>query len=206
MNKNSKFVITGIGTDVGKTVVSSIIAEALKASYWKPIQAGDLDNSDSIKVNRFTDNVTVLPEAFRLSEPMSPHAAAEVDGVEIAIDDLNIPEVEGNLIIEGAGGIMVPVNSNGLTFADLIEQWKLPTIVVSRHYLGSINHTLLTVEVLQSRGVTIEGLVFVGDENKATEEIILKSTGVKFLARIPMAEELNKAFVLEQADLLAGFF
>ena len=200
MNKNSKLVITGIGTDVGKTVVSSIIAEALKASYWKPIQAGDLDNSDSIKVDRFTDNVTVLPEAFRLSEPMSPHAAAEIDGVEIAKDDLDIPEVEGNLIIEGAGGIMVPVNSNGLTFADIIERWNLPTIVVSRHYLGSINHTLLTLEVLQSRGVTIEGLVFVGAENKATEEIILKSTGVKFLARIPMAKELNKTFVLEQAE------
>ena len=200
MNKNSKLVITGIGTDVGKTVVSSIIAEALKASYWKPIQAGDLDNSDSIKVDLFTDNVTVLPEAFRLSEPMSPHAAAEIDGVEIAKDDLDIPEVEGNLIIEGAGGIMVPVNSNGLTFADIIERWNLPTIVVSRHYLGSINHTLLTLEVLQSRGVTIEGLVFVGAENKATEEIILKSTGVKFLARIPMAKELNKTFVLEQAE------
>ena len=200
MNKNSKLVITGIGTDVGKTVVSSIIAEALKASYWKPIQAGDLDNSDSIKVDRFTDNVTVLPEAFRLSEPMSPHAAAEIDGVEIAKDDLDLLEVGGNLIIEGAGGIMVPVNSNGLTFADIIERWNLPTIVVSRHYLGSINHTLLTLEVLQSRGVTIEGLVFVGAENKATEEIILKSTGVKFLARIPMAKELNKTFVLEQAE------
>lgn len=200
MNKNSKLVITGIGTDVGKTVVSSIIAEALKASYWKPIQAGDLDNSDSIKVDRFTDNVTVLPEAFRLSEPMSPHAAAEIDGVEIAKDDLDLPEVGGNLIIEGAGGIMVPVNSNGLTFADIIERWNLPTIVVSRHYLGSINHTLLTLEVLQSRGVIIEGLVFVGAENKATEEIILKSTGVKFLARIPMAKELNKTFVLEQAE------
>jgi len=203
MNKNSKFVITGIGTDVGKTVVSSILAEALKATYWKPIQAGDLDNSDSIKVNGFTDNVTVLPETFRLSEPMSPHAAAEIDGVEITKEDLNIPEVEGNLIVEGAGGIMVPVNSNGLTFADLIEHWNLPTIVVSRHYLGSINHTLLTIEVLQNRGVAIEGIVFVGDENKATEEIILKSTGVKFLARIPMAEELNKPFVLGQAEQVA---
>jgi dethiobiotin synthetase len=203
MNKNSKFVITGIGTDVGKTVVSSIVAEALKATYWKPIQAGDLDNSDSIKVNGFTDNVTVLPEAFRLSEPMSPHAAAEIDGVEIAKEDLNIPDVEGNLIVEGAGGVMVPVNSNGLTFADLIEHWNLPTIVVSKHYLGSINHTLLTIEVLQNRGVDIEGIIFVGDENKATEEIILKSTGVEFLARIPIAEELNKEFVLKQAGQVA---
>ena len=177
-----------------------------KPARKKPIQAGDLDNSDSIKVNRFTDSVRVLEEVFRLSEPMSPHAAAEIDGVEITKDDLSLPEVEGNLIVEGAGGIMVPVNSKGLTFADLIEHWNLPTIVVSRHYLGSINHTLMTVELLQKRGITIEGIVFVGDENKATEEIILKSTGVKFLARIPMAEELNKEFVLGQSNQVAFDF
>ena len=201
MNKNSKFVITGIGTDVGKTVVSSIIAEALKASYWKPIQAGDLDNSDSIKVNRFTDNVRVLPEAFRLSEPMSPHAAAEIDGVEIAKDDLNIPEVDGNLIIEGAGGIMVPVNSNGLTFADLIEHWNLPTIVVSRHYLGSINHTLLTIEALKSRNLNIAGIIFSGNENKSSETIILNKTGVKCIGRIEQEPYFDPTVVREYADL-----
>lgn len=195
-----KFVITGIGTDVGKTVVSSIISESLKATYWKPIQAGDLNNSDSIKVDRYTENVTVLPEAFLLSQPMSPHAAAERDGVKIKLEDLKAPKVEGNLIIEGAGGILVPVNSDGLTFADLIEYWKIPAIVVSRHYLGSINHTLMTIEVLRKRGVDIAGIVFVGDENKPTEEIILKSTGVKMMARIPNADEVNKAFILQQAE------
>lgn len=196
---NSKFVITGIGTDVGKTVVSSIIAEALKASYWKPIQAGDLDNSDSIKVERFTDNVVILPEAFRLSQPMSPHAAAEIDGVTITLDDLEIPTVNGNLLVEGAGGIMVPINSDGLTYTDTIVHWNLPTIVVSRHYLGSINHTLMTIDILKNRGIEIAGIVFVGDENKATEEVILSSTGVVCLARIPMAAELNKDFIKDQA-------
>lgn len=199
---NYKFVITGIGTDVGKTIVSSIVAESLRATYWKPIQAGDLDNSDSIKVNNYTDSVTILPEAFRLTEPMSPHAAAEIDGVNIRIDDLKLPEVEGNFIVEGAGGLMVPINSDGLTFADAIEFWNLPTIVVSRHYLGSINHTLMTIEILKNRGVEIVGIIFVGDENKATEEIILKSTGVTMIARIPMADILNMEFVLEQAKLL----
>ena len=157
---SKKFVITGIGTDVGKTVVSSILAEALKASYWKPVQAGDLDNSDSIKVAAYTENVSVLEEGFRLSQPMSPHAAAKIDGVSIELEDLKVPEVSGNLIIEGAGGLMVPLNSKGLTYIDVFENWQLPTIVVSRHYLGSINHTLLTIEVLNSRGIEIEGIVF----------------------------------------------
>lgn len=196
---NYKFTVAGIGTDVGKTIVSSIIAEALQAFYWKPIQAGDLDNSDSIKVAGYTENVTVLPEAFQLSQPMSPHAAANIDGVQIKINDLKLPEVEGNLIVEGAGGVMVPINSDGLTFADAIQFWGLPTILVSRHYLGSINHTLLTVEVLKSRGVEIAGIVFVGDENQATEDIILKTTGLKMIARIPMASVLDKGFILEQA-------
>lgn len=199
---NYKFVITGIGTDVGKTIVSSIIAEALSAIYWKPIQAGDLDRSDSIKVSQLTNNVKVFQEAFRLTQSMSPHAAAKIDGVTIKLEDLTIPDVEGNLVIEGAGGIMVPINSDGLTFADAIEFWNLPTIIVSRHYLGSINHTLLTVEVLKARGVNLAGLVFVGDENQSTEEFILKSTGLKMIARIPIAKNLNKEFVLEQATLL----
>lgn len=197
-----KIVITGIGTDVGKTVVSAIVSEALSASYWKPVQAGDLDNSDSKKIDRYTDNVTVLPEAFLLSEPMSPHAAAEIDGVKILKEDIVIPEVENNLIIEGAGGLMVPINSEGLIYADLFEAWKLPTIVVSRHYLGSINHTLLTLEVLKNRGVEILGIIYVGDENKATESIIQANSNVPFIARIPMAEKVDKEFILNQAERL----
>jgi len=196
---NKQFAITGIGTDVGKTVVSAILSEALHATYWKPVQAGDLNNSDAIKVDALTSNVTFHPEAFKLSEPMSPHAAANSDGVSIHLSDLALPEISGNLIVEGAGGLMVPLNDQGLTFSDVIESWKLPTILVSRHYLGSINHSLLTAEVLRYKGILVEGIIFVGAENKATEEIILKATGLKKITRIPLTETLDKNFIAEQA-------
>ena len=196
---SQRFAVTGIGTDVGKTVVSAILAESLQANYWKPVQAGDLDNSDSIKVERFTSNVNLLPEKFKLTEPMSPHAAARIDGVQIAKEDLNLPAVSGNLIVEGAGGLLVPFNDDGLLFADLLEYWGLPTIVVSRHYLGSINHTLLTMETLKKRGVEVAGIIFVGNENNETEQVIKSVTGVKVLGRIPVAKELNDKFIQEQA-------
>lgn len=195
-----QFAITGIGTDVGKTVVSAIIAESLQAVYWKPVQAGDLKNSDSIKVGELTRNVSVLPERFRLTEPMSPHAAANLDNIQITEEELKLPEVNGNLIVEGAGGLLVPFNEDGLLFADLIQRWRLPVIVVSKHYLGSINHTLMTLEILNKRGIEVEGLVFVGDENKETENIISTITGVKTIARIPITTELNAEFITEQAE------
>lgn len=193
------FAVTGIGTDVGKTVVSAILAESLCASYWKPVQAGDLDNSDSIKLEQLTHNVKVLKERFQLSQPMSPHAAAKIDGVKIKGGDLKLPEVEGNLIVEGAGGLLVPFNDEGLLFVDLLEYWNLPVIVVSRHYLGSINHTLLTMEVLKKRGVNVEGIIFVGDENKETEAIIAQITGARVLGRIPITKEVNSDFITEQS-------
>lgn len=199
MSKQNKYVVTGIGTDVGKTVVSAILAESMHATYWKPVQAGDLDNSDSIKVKNLTDHVEVLPEAFKLTEPMSPHAAAAIDGVQIESFHFNIPTQEP-LIIEGAGGLMVPINFNGLTYLDLFEQWKLPVILVSRHYLGSINHTLMSCELLKNRGIHIAGIVFVGDENQGTESIILKNTGLQMIARIPEARHVNKTFIQEQSQ------
>ena len=202
-NKNKKFIITGIGTDIGKTVVSAIVAQSLDASYWKPIQAGDLENSDSLKVQNWTtDSVTILPEKFRLSQPMSPQAAAEIDGVEIAKEAFQLPLVEGNLVVEGAGGLMVPLNKKGLLLIDLFEEWNLPVIVVSRHYVGSINHTLLTIEALKNRKIKIEGIVFVGDKNHATESFILNYTDLKMIARIPLKGEVNTAFIQEQARIL----
>lgn len=200
---NKQYFVTGIGTDVGKTVVSAILSESLQATYWKPIQAGDLNNSDSIKVARLTKKVTVLEEAFKLTEPMSPHAAAAIDGIEISIQELQPPKVEGPLIVEGAGGLMVPFNSNAETFLDLASSWKLPTIIVSRHYLGSINHSLMTVELLQQNNIEIEGLVFVGEEHPTTEKIILDKTGVRMIARIPIAKELNSDFISEQANRIS---
>lgn len=198
-----QYVISGIGTGVGKTVASAIVSEALKATYWKPIQAGDLDNSDSLKIARLTKNVKVLPEAFQLSEPMSPHAAAEIDGVAIQLENLKLPKVTSNLVVEGAGGILVPINKSGLTYTDVFEAWKIPVILVSRHYLGSINHSLLTAEVLLKRGVEIVGWIFIGEENKATEEIIIQNSGVEMIARIPEVDEVTPEFIAEQAEKIA---
>lgn len=197
---SKQYIITGIGTDVGKTVVSAIVSEALQATYWKPVQAGDLDNSDSIKIKKLTKNVSVLPEAFRLNQPMSPHAAAKLDGVEIIAENLKLPEVSGNFIVEGAGGLMVPINSKGFLYADAFAIWNLPTIVVSRHYLGSINHTLLTVEILKNRGIEIEGIIFVGDENLTTEKAIIDYTGSRFIARIPLTNNVDEEFISAQAE------
>ena len=201
---SQQYIVTGIGTDVGKTVVSAILSEALKATYWKPIQAGDLDNSDSIKVNKWTtDNVNVLEERFRLNSPMSPHAAAAIDGIEIQIKDIQKPATEGNLIIEGAGGIMVPINEKGDTYLDVFEELKLPVIIISKNYLGSINHTLMTIEMIQSRGIEIKGIIFSGISNEATESIILSKTKLKCLARISEATEVNAEFIQTQAKQIA---
>ncbi|MBB78867.1 MAG: dethiobiotin synthase [Crocinitomicaceae bacterium] len=197
---NKQFVITGIGTDVGKTVVSSIIAESLKAVYWKPIQAGDLNNSDSQKVARYTSNVTILREAYSLSTPISPHAAADIDGLAISSSKLKLPVVKSNFIIEGAGGLMVPLNKDGLNILDLIALWDLETIIVSRHYLGSINHSLLTAEILKHRGIKIAGFIFVGNEKKSTESIILNTSGLKMIARIPIVKKIDKSFILNQSE------
>lgn len=197
-----RYIITGIGTDVGKTIVSAIIAEHLNATYWKPIQAGDLENSDSIRVASLTKNVKILEERHKLTEPLSPHAAANIDGIEIKIEHFKLPNVEGALIIEGAGGLLVPVNNEGITYADIFQFWNLPVIVVSRHYLGSINHTLMTIEILKSRNIKIEGIMFVGDKNETSEEIINSIAKVPVLGRIPVAESITPEFILEQSKRL----
>lgn len=197
-----QYFVTGISTEVGKTIVSAILVEALKAHYWKPIQSGELDNSDSLKIERLTSEGTILKEYIRLNEPLSPHASAAIDNVQIpALIDL--PQIQENLIVEGAGGLLVPLNNDGTTLIDYLESWKLPTVIVSRHYLGSINHTLLTVEALKNRNIPIHGIIFVGDENRDTEQIIEKISGVKIITRIPLTTTVDKAFVQEQAKKIA---
>jgi dethiobiotin synthetase len=194
------FFVTGIGTDVGKTVVSAIIAEALEALYWKPVQAGDLAFSDSHKVEKYcSENVEIYPEKYRLKTPASPHYAAQLDGVSISLDDFILPKTDKNLLIEGAGGILVPLNDSGLLYIDLIKHLNLPVIVVSRNYLGSINHTLMTFILLKHYEIPVEILVFNGDENKATEEVILQHFPIEKVIRIPIATELNSQFIQEQA-------
>ena len=199
---SNSYFITGIGTDVGKTVVSSILCELLHATYWKPIQSGDLQNSDSKKIQQWLNNtVEIIQEAYLFSEALSPHVASKIDGVSINPAMLNLPKTAGNLIVEGAGGWLVPINESGITFADLAEQWNIPIILVSRHYLGSINHTLLTIESIKARNMTIHGIIYVGEPLPDTCEIIEKITGVKTLFSVPLFDKVDtdtiKLFVKE---------
>lgn len=179
-----KIFITGIGTDVGKTIASAIVVEALEADYWKPIQAGDIDNSDSHKIQRYisNDKTVIHNNSYKLNTPASPHYAAEVDGTKIELAKIIEPKTSNNLVIEGAGGVLVPLNDAD-SIVDLIQK-EYKTIVVSRHYLGSINHTLLTIEALKTRNISVAGIIFSGDENKSTEEIIIKKTNCNYIGRI----------------------
>ena len=195
-----KIFITGIGTDVGKTIASAIITEALEADYWKPIQAGDIENSDSHKIRSYISNnkTRIHPNSYRLNTPASPHLAAVIDGILINTARIIAPETNNSLVIEGAGGLLVPLNDTE-TIADLIKP-DYKVIIVSRHYLGSINHTLLTVEALKSRGINPAGILFNGDENPSTEEIILTKTLIKRIGRIENEPYFDKNVVLDYAD------
>jgi dethiobiotin synthetase len=188
-----RLFVTGIGTNVGKTVISAILTQKLQADYWKPIQAGDLNNTDSMKVSQWVDNTisTIHPEAYRLTQPMSPHAAAERDGININLNDIISAETTRNLIIEGAGGLMVPLNKNNLV-VDMISHFQAEVVLVSRHYLGSINHTILSIEALRSRNIPITGIIFNGDDNRDTESIIKSVCAVPILGRIPDIDNLNQ--------------
>lgn len=195
-----KIFITGIGTDVGKTIASSIVVEALEADYWKPVQAGDLDNSDSHKIQRYIANskTKVHENSYKLHTPASPHLAAEIDGITIDLKQIKEPKTKNHLVIEGAGGVLVPLNNKD-SIIDLIQK-DYKVIVVSRHYLGSINHTLLTIEALQNRNISIAGIIFSGDENKASEEIILSKTTAKFIGRIENEPYFDQNVIQYYAD------
>ena len=199
---NATFFITGISTEVGKTVASAVITRALGADYWKPVQAGDLHFTDSDKVALWTSDpgLVVHPSAYTLNTPMSPHAAAEIDGLSIKLDSMVRPSTENILVIEGAGGLMVPLNDTDCII-DLIEP-KDRVVLVSRHYLGSINHTLLSVAQLQQKGLKNIYLLFVGNEHPSTESIILSKTGVPCIGRISEEPEINAGMVKKYADSL----
>lgn len=196
-----KLFITGIGTDVGKTIASSIIVEALEADYWKPIQAGDLDYSDTNKVEKYISNTATKfhKNAYALQTPASPHLAAQIDGITIDIHKIIEPKTKNHLVVEGAGGIFVPLNHTDCVI-DLIQP-EYKVIVVSRHYLGSINHTLMTIEILKSRNLNVAGIIFSGDENKATESIILEKTNVPMIGRIDNEPYFDQNVIKYYADL-----
>ena len=195
------YVVAGIGTEIGKTVVAAIMVEALDADYWKPIQAGGLDQTDSDCVRRLAagSERRIHAEAYRLTEPMSPHAAAAIDQIAIEPNKLTLPQTDRTLIVEPAGGLMVPL-AKGLLNIDLIDLWQLPVILVSRYYLGSINHTLLSVELLRQRNANIAGLVFNGDTVPSTRAAILETTGLHVVLEIPEAGDLSESTIKSWAE------
>lgn len=166
-----KLFITGIGTEIGKTVCSAILVQYFKADYWKPVQSGDLHYTDSDKIKTWTDHTVCHPETYRLQLAASPHQSARVENIQINLNDFQLPETDNALIVEGAGGLMVPL-SDDTFMIDLIEKLKLPTALVVRNYLGCINHTLLSIMALQQRNITLEYLIFNGTFPEDTERVI----------------------------------
>ena len=187
-----QFFITGIGTEIGKTVVSAIVTEYLQADYWKPVQSGDLHWTDTMKVQSLVSNTKSVfhPERHRLNAPLSPHASAALDGVQIKLSDFTIPVTSNHLVVEGAGGLMVPLNEHEVLL-DLIQQLQIPVILVSRNYLGSINHTLLSFEALQQRNIPIAGIVFNGEPNPASESFIENYTQLPVLFRVGNLDDIT---------------
>lgn len=207
---SKKFIVTGTDTDVGKTVFSAALMQAIEAMYWKPIQSGVQDGVDTKRIQKLTQlpQDRFLPESYVFSEPLSPHLAAEIDNEKIDISTMGIPDVNMPLIIEGAGGLMVPISRENLLI-NLIKKWNLPVILCARTALGTINHTLLSLEALWARGILIHGIAFIGDENEDNMKTVQQFSQEKILGRLPFlkdlnAENLQKAFKenFDQKDFL----
>jgi dethiobiotin synthetase len=194
------YFITGIGTGVGKTIVSAILVEALNADYWKPLQAGNLELTDTDVVKSLVGNKVSKfhPETYKFKTPSSPQYAAEIENIVIDPDKFKIPETLNHLVIEGAGGLMVPLSKNFL-MSDLIKKLDCEVILVSQNYLGSINHTLLTVEALQSRHINLKGIVFNGETNEKSEKYILDYTQIPCLFKIKQEQKMDSKKVSEYA-------
>lgn len=199
----SRFIVTGTDTGIGKTVVSAMLVAGLGAHYWKPIQSGTADGTDSQRVTQLSgaSDAQILPEAYCFSQPLSPHRAAELDGIKIDLDALEVPSVPGPLIIEGAGGLLVPVTRHTLQI-ELFAGWDLPVILCASTRLGTINHTLMSLAVLQDWELPIHGIIFVGEENADNQRTIVEMGGVDSLGRLPhldplTPETLRTAFAAE---------
>ena len=209
---SARIIVTGTDTGIGKTVFSAALAGALDGFYWKPIQAGLDDETDSQTVLRLSGLAAerVLPEAYRLRTPASPHLAAERDGVTIDHEALLVPETERPLVVEGAGGLLVPLTRN-VTYLDLMARWRVPVVLCARTALGTINHSLLSIEALRARGVAMLGIAFIGEENVESERIIVEMGKVRRLGRLPhvaplIRDRLHEAFAsaFNVGDFLKG--
>jgi dethiobiotin synthetase len=190
---NKRLVVVGTDTGIGKTTFSAGLAGALDAAYWKPVQSGDLDATDSDAVLRLAgiDPRQIVPEIYRLKTPASPHLAAQIDGVEIDPAALVLPETDRPLIVEGAGGLLVPL-TRSITYIDVIARWHIPVVLCARTTLGTINHSLLSIEALRARNVPLLGIAFIGDENAESERIIAAMGRVKRLGRLPHLTPLSR--------------
>lgn len=195
-----KIIVAGIGTGIGKTVASAILCEALKADYWKPVQAGELEATDSMSVSKLISNPIskIHPEAYLLNLPISPHAAAAADNRQVAEDHLQLPTTDNHLVIELAGGLMVPLTPDYLTI-DWVDKSGCQVMLVSQYYLGSINHTLLSWEALMSRGIDVVGIIFNGTKTQSTFDVILHRTGAKCLLELSEEKTIDAKIVSEYA-------
>lgn len=195
-----KIFVTGIGTDVGKTVVAAILAEALQADYWKPVQSGSEQGTDRETVRSLISNSKTIchPESYSLKAFLSPHDAAKKENVIIDAGQIKLPSTSNSIVIEGAGGVFVPLNDNYFVI-DLIQTLKAEVVLVSKNYLGSINHTLLTIEALKSRGIQLTGIVFNGNPYPEGELIILSHSGLPEIGRVFQEKEINRSVISRYA-------
>ena len=186
------FIVSGTDTGIGKTAAAALLTLGLNAHYWKPIQSGTEDGTDTATVKALTGlpDERFLPEAYVLTEPLSPHRSAELDSVTIELDRLALPDVDGPLIVEGAGGLMVPVRRDLLQI-DLFKHWGAPVILCARTGLGTINHTLLSVEALRARDIPLHGLLFIGDDNPDNIRTIAEFSGAPILGRLPWLDSVH---------------
>lgn len=195
------YFVTAIGTDSGKTFLSAILCEALQADYWKPVQAGMPRDSDTVRSLLSNSVSKIHDETYLLHTPASPHAAAKKDNVTIQLEKFAVPTTQNNLVIEGAGGCLVPLNDVDFVI-DLAKKFNAQVILVSNLYLGSINHTLLSADYLRKNKFDVKGVIFNGEPNPESEEIILKHTGYKCLLRVNEEQEVSKEVVKKYAELL----
>ena len=195
------YFVTAIGTDSGKTLVSAILTEALSADYWKPVQAGAPTDTTALKELVSNSISTFHPEAFRLQMPASPHAAARAEGLQVTVEEIGMVSTNNSLVIEGAGGVMVPLNDEEFVI-DIAKKPGVEVILVANLYLGSINHTLLTVDYLKRNGFNVKGIIFNGHENEESERIIELHSGYPVLLRLPHLGMINKNIIRYWADEL----
>ena len=190
---NLQFIICGTDTDVGKTLISSFFVRGLKSFYWKPIQSGIETETDSQSILRLSGikKEKILKEAYIFEKPVSPHWAAEIDGKKIDINLLNLPKIDGSIVIETAGGLMVPITRNFLQI-DQIRKWNLPVIIVCRSSLGTLNHTLLTIEALKKRNIKILGLIINGEKHLDNPKTLREFSKLPIIAEFPRLNNIDK--------------